>query len=193
MVVIKKDGTPVGSSPWITLNSDQTAPNLKIKSDNNLEAGHYIVTISSNLLNEPAYSPSFVFEIYLSPLDCLKNTISNGVTSIAALKYEIKPGAVVSFIEFDKFVPSLPACVLKYKLSIAPANAANLVWARFLDTTTDPLGLFKKSSTATTISSFEITDTAPIIKIGFSSTVSSTIGTYTMTLEVSQRDTSEFF
>jgi hypothetical protein len=120
MTVALKDSTPVLTPTWITLNSDQTTPSLTISSNNNVDKGVYVVTIMSSLYDK---SDSFSFEIQLSPLSCILNTIGAGVLSIPTMEFKINLPSVAS--EFDEFTSSLPACKLKYTFTITGGPAAH--------------------------------------------------------------------
>jgi hypothetical protein len=154
-MTVVKDGTAVVTPSWITLNSDQAAPGLTVSSNDNSDKGVYVVTVTSSLYDK---ADSFSFDIQLSPLSCILNTIGAGVLSIPTMEFRINLPSVSS--EFDEFTSSLPACNLKYTFSITGGPAAHHATV---------LGLTKTSVAAgfTNINDPSIISSAGKIKVSF--------------------------
>jgi hypothetical protein len=74
---VTKNGSAIDASAWLTLNSHQTSPYLTANTSNVAYYGTYLVTMSSKLYDESPYSPSFVFEMFLTPCQITTQTIPN--------------------------------------------------------------------------------------------------------------------
>jgi hypothetical protein len=74
---VTKNGSAVATSAWLTLNSHQTSPYLTVNTSSVSHYGTYIVTLNSKLTIESAFSPSIVFEIFLTPCQITSSSVSN--------------------------------------------------------------------------------------------------------------------
>ena len=74
---VTKNGSAVATSAWLTLNSHQTSPYLTVNTSDVAYYGTYIVTLTSKLTIESAFSPSIVFEIFLTPCQITTSSVPN--------------------------------------------------------------------------------------------------------------------
>jgi hypothetical protein len=128
MVVRKKSDNSVVTSPsWITRNDDQLTPSLLINTSNAAYEGIYLIEVSSKLFNESAFSPSFLFELYMHPSPCVHTVINpNGTIKVSDMNYEIHPANVPTTTEFNAYSASPASCIIQYKFTFDIANSTAL-------------------------------------------------------------------
>jgi hypothetical protein len=72
----------VSSPTWITLNSHQTTPSLTVLSTDPAHNGKYVITVKSRLYNESAFTPEFMFDIWMTPCQIVGPSIAKVTAGI---------------------------------------------------------------------------------------------------------------